>query len=284
MEATTKNHLQVNTPYNKAEILRAVAGFGVSRDNKGNVITRFKNTILKKWRSSDAYEVVNFKNAVTMLLGVIGGIMNPTAYSLTIKGAYQELKLKGRKITINGDVFFEMLWLTNSTDGTRVLSVRYGLFREICSNGACVTVDGSSYHQKHLTTYNVNEGMKEFMNELPKLNVNEQVAQIKALGRKTVSVRKLANALVNETGTKGNDKVWNLLVRKLSSSKTDALGEKEDALIEGINVPFKKMKKATLDKKLPAYKVFNCYTEIWRSLDASQIERETGKILEVING
>ena len=69
----------------------------------------------------------------------------------------------------------------------------------------------------------------------------------------------------------------------MGSSKTDRLADRKDALITGINVPYKKMTKEVLGTKLDAWKVFNCYTELWRSLDAGEVERETNKILSILN-
>ena len=275
--------MAATTPFNQAEILEAVKGFEVSRNRKTGVVTTKNNrVVLKQWRSSNNYEMVNFKDAVAQLLACAGKIFQAEFYDLKIGASFQELKLKGKQVIINGDVFHEMLWLTTSSDGTRMLSVRFGLMRQVCSNGMCITLKGSGFSLKHLVSNNVNEEMKQFFKSLPKVDVTKQVNILKKIGNKEVTVRKVATALVNN-GKKGNEKVWQLLVQKLQSSKTDRLGTKEDALITGINVPFKKMTKETLDAKLPAWTVLNCYTEIWRSLDASQIERETGKILEVLN-
>jgi hypothetical protein len=131
----------------------------------------------------------------------------------------------------------------------------------------------------------VNEELKKFMLELPKMDVTGQIKVLKGIGKKTITVKKLVEAI--NTKDKKNkiveSSVWKLLAKKFASSKTDALGTKEDAIVVGINVPIQKMTKETLDTKLSAWSVFNCYTELWRSLDSSGIERETNKILEILN-
>jgi hypothetical protein len=274
--------LAANEPYNKKAILDRTAMISVKKEG-GVIVTRDKGNIVSKFRPSKIYEIVDFNDAVKTLLSVIDGIFNPEFYNITVKAGYQELKLRGKSHKINGDVFHEMVWLTNSTDGTKRLSIRYGLMRQWCSNGAVMTYKGSSFRVKHLTTNNVNEELKAFMLQLPKLDVTKTIKRLKSIGGKTITVRELSDSLVNKIGKKGNDTIWKLLVDKMASSKTDRIGTKEDALITGIKVPFNEMTKETLDTPLDSWKVFNCYTELWRSLDAGEIERETNKILEILN-
>lgn len=270
------------TPYSKKAILKRVNSIKVTKE-RGYIVTRDGNRLISKWKPSKIYEKINFADAVSMLLNVIGILFTPENYTLTIKNGYQELKIQGKSHIINGETFHEMIWLTNSTDGTKQLAVRFGLMRQICSNGAVMTYKGTSFKMKHLTSNNVNEELQSFMKSLPKLDVTRQITELKKISQKEISVRELSNYLVNGIGKKGNDTIWNDLVRKLTSSKTDSLGTKQDALIKGINVPFNKMAKKTLDSKIPSWTVFNCYTELWRSLDASEIERETNKIMKVLN-
>lgn len=274
--------LAANTPYNKKAIMDRANQVTIE-NIKGTIITKDNGVHISSWKPSKIYEIVDFKDAVKTLLGVIGGIFNPLFYNMTVKSGYQELKLRGTSHIINGEVFHEMMWLTNSTDGTKILSIRYGLMRQICSNGAVATYKGSSFKVKHLMSNNVNEDMKVFMKSLPKLDVTHQIKKFKVIAKKTITIGKLSNALVNEIGTKGNDKIWSLMARKLISSKTDRLGDKFDAAITGINVPFVDMTKETLDIEIPAWNALQCYTEIWRSLDAGEIERETNKIMAILN-
>jgi uncharacterized lipoprotein YehR (DUF1307 family) len=274
--------LSVKTPYDRATIEERLKNFSVEVDN-GMVITKDGNKVLSKYASSKIYEVVNFKDAVDSMLEVIEGIFKPKTYMLTFKAGYQELKLQGASHVINGETFHEMVWLTNSTNGMRALSVRYGLMRQICSNGAVAMAEGSGFKMKHITNNNVNEELKKFMLELPSVNVKVQIKKLGDIAKKEITVEKLADSLVNKIGKEGNETVWKMLVKKFSSSATDKIGTKEDALIRGINVPFSEMTKETLETKIPAWSVFNCYTELWRSLDASQVERETNKILEILN-
>src|ERR1039458_5674654 len=119
------------------------------------------------------------------------------------------------------------------------------------------------------------------MTALPKLDCTHVVKALTEIGSKQVTVRRLAGAIVNGVGTKGNDTIWNMFVKKLSSSKTDRLGEIQDAMIQGINVPFAKLTRKTLDTKISAWKAYNCYTELWRARDASHIERESTKMIKI---
>jgi hypothetical protein len=280
--------IAATTPFNKKEILDRASQIVVSRNNHGMVITMDGGRVISKYKTTEAYEIVSFDDAVKQLLNAVDQIWGkdkPEFYHLTCRSGFQELKLRGKEHLINGDVFHEMLWLTNSTNGSRRLSVRYGLMRQICSNGACVTLAGSSFKIKHLTSYHVNDELKKFMMELPKMEVTTQVKVLRGIGKKTIAVKDLVEQI--NTRDKKNKlvetHVWKLLAKKFASSKTDSLGSKEDAIVTGINVPIQKMTKETLDTKLSAWQVFNCYTELWRSLDSSGIERETNKILEILS-
>lgn len=281
--ATTIDKLACTEPYSKKAILDRASKISVKKE-RGVIVTRDGGEVVSKFKPSKIYEIVDFSDAVKGLLAVIGGIFKPEFYNITVKAGYQELKLRGKSHTINGDVFHEMLWLTNSTDGTKRLSVRYGLMRQWCSNGAVMTYKGSSFQVKHLTTNRVNEELRKFMEELPKLDVSHTIKKLQVLNGKKITVHKLSDALINGVGKKGNDTIWKLLAAKMGSSKTDRIGTKEDALIKGINVNFRKMTKETKETRLDAWKVFNCYTELWRSLDAGEVERETNKIINILTG
>lgn len=275
------SNIAPTTPFNKKEII-AKASLITASIQDGIVTTKHGDVVVSTYKPTEAYELVNFSDAVKQLLNVVEKIYKPTTYALTVHSGFQELKLQGEKHVINGDVFHEMMWLTNSTNGSRRLSVRYGLMRQICSNGACVTEAGSSFKIKHLVSHKVNEELRKFMLSLPTLNVMNQVKALKKIGKKKITVREVIQG-INPDNKLVESSVWNLLVKKFTSSKTDALGSKDDALITGINVPVKKMTKEILDAEIPAWGVFNCYTELWRSLDASGIERETNKILAVLS-
>lgn len=278
------NSLSVNTPYDRVDINAKLDLFTLNISNGGTIETRYDGKLLSTFDPSEMYEVVNFKDAVTALIDVVENIFTPLAYKLSFKAGYQEFKLKGKEHEINGETFHEMLWLTNSSNGTKKMAVRYGLMRQICSNGM-VTFSkdgGAKFALKHLTANNVNEELKKFMLELPKLDVSKQIKRLDVVAKKSITVRSLSDALVNKVGKVGNETVWQLLVDKFSSSQTDRIGTKEDALIVGINVPYTKLTDEVLDTKIRAWDVLNCYTELWRSLDSGQVERETNKILEII--
>ena len=279
-----RTSLAPQNAYNEADIRNSVSGLTTVRRG-GNIITKNNGQVISAAKLSKGYEIVDFKDAVNLMLDVVGNIFSPNKYSISTLGGVQELKISGAEHTINGEVFHEMLWLTNSTDGSKRLSVRYGLMRQICSNGMCITLKGESLKVKHLKVNKVNKSMVAFFESLPALNCVEEIKVLNKLAKKEITVRSLMNKIVNETGTKGNDTIWSMFTKKLASSKTDrlgSLGTAEDALAEGINVPFQEMTKETLDAKIPAWTVLNCYTELWRARDASHIERETTKIVAML--
>jgi hypothetical protein len=261
--------------------MKRVSEVVITKSRKGTVTTKDGGKVISVYNPTEQYEIVQFSDAVAQLLAVVGSIFKPEFYAINIKTGFQELKLRGKEVIINGDVFHELIWLTNSSNGSRRLSVRYGLMRQVCSNGACITLKGTSFQIKHLVSNNVNEELKAFMKSLPKLDVMEQVRVIKSLNAKKIKVKDLITKLHPENKMEITPAFIDL-VKKFSSSKTDAIGTKKDALITGLNVPIKDMTKEILDTPINAYSIFNCYTELFRSADASMVEAQTNKILEVI--
>lgn len=271
--------------YSQAAVLRAVEPFAVSVTPGGSIVTTFADKTISSWTPTKIYELVDFKDVVREFVKAIKGKFEPKEFKITTNSKVQELKLKGETKTINGEVFHEMVWVTNSSNGMRVLTVRYGLMRQICSNGMIAgTKDTQTFKMKHLKSNNVNEELRQFMKHLPVVSTDDQVGRIERITNKNIKIGEVADVLVNKVGTEGNDRIWKLLATKLASSKTDSLGTEYDALKKGIKVDYDKIATDILETEVPAWNVFNCYTELWRSLDASEIERETNKILEVLEG
>lgn len=279
-----KTIIAATTPFNKKAIMDRVKQVEITKTTRGTVITKDNGVIISKFKPTNQYELVNFADAVAQLLAVVGTIFNPEFYQVNIKKGFQELKLRGAEHVINGDVHHEILWLTNSSDGSKRLSVRYGLMRQVCSNGLCVSTADASFKVKHLVSNNVNEELKHFMKSLPKLDVMEQVKVLKTISKKTIKVKDLIEGLGGSMDTKNKvaPAVWADLVAKFASSKTDRIGTKDDAKITGLRMPVKDMTKEVLDMPLESWKVLQCYTELFRSADASAIELHSNKITKVL--
>lgn len=267
--------------YNKKDIIDRASQIEISKTSRGAVITKDNGNVVSTYTPTEHYEIVQFSDAVETLLEVIGRIFKPEFYTINIKAGFQELKLRGSEHIVNGEVFHEMIWLTNSSNGSKRLSIRYGLMRQICSNGLCISLAGATFKVKHLTSNNVNVELKKFMRELPEMNVTRQVETLKKIAGKQIAVKDVIRGL-NPKNEVVETSVWNDLVNKFGSSKTDAIGTKDDALITGLKVPVKDMPKETLDTPLDSWKVLQCFTELFRSADASTIELQTTKIVDVL--
>ena len=103
--------LAATTPYNKKEIIEKASMITVTKKN-GIIITKNGDKVTSKYRATKAYEIVDFADAVKQLLNAVDKIYKPEFYQLTCHTGFQELKLRGKAVNINGDTFHEMMWLT----------------------------------------------------------------------------------------------------------------------------------------------------------------------------
>ena len=178
-----------------------------------------------------------------------------------------------------------MLSFISSSNKEKALQMNVGLFRQICTNGAVIGVKDESLtlKTKHFKQ-SLEDKIKEFAGQVPHLGDNflRQVQLIESLMGIKVDFKKLAKAMVrNEDFSHKPSGLINLkcLASKLLNSETDKLVNLNESQIKLLTTPdimLDSKNKATIE--LDAYKVFNCWTEIFRNRDSAKIQKESTRI------
>lgn len=281
--------ISVSLPYNRTKVLDDLNKLEVEQTGL-IVTTSYNNCVLKEAQVSDKYFAFDFPNFVGNLIPQVENYFTPSNYLLRMVGGRQELRLIGEEVKINGETFYRMLSILNSTDKSRALQMNIGLLRLVCMNGMTIGVPGESIqikgkHFKASLPDKIeifNEGLQRFRTIT--LQQKEFISDL--LGKK-ISYRALANALVrNEANEVVESKMKKLsrLAGKLLTSDTDRLltatEEQRNLLLKPELVLYSK---ETGDLELDAYRVLNCYSEVFRSNDSGKIARECSRIIGLID-
>lgn len=280
---------KIEMTYNKNDLINTLDKIVLSRDNN-NVCTYYNGKLLSNSTVSEKYEMFDFSNFSKNIVNNIEDYFQPEKYLIRISKGQQELRLIGEKKIINGDLYTKMFNILNSTDKSRSLQINIGLIRYICSNGVVVASkdEHSSIKTKHFKSI-MSDKIKEFEESLKNFNISidKQCETIESLSGKFVSFRELASKIaVDENGIISNNRMLKLraFCKKLLESNTDRLANLTNEQIVLLKEPYKFIRSElnTVDIEIPAYKAFNCWTEVFRSYDSSVIKRETNRILELI--
>ena len=281
------------TPFNANDLNKQLSQFKVSQNPVDLKVRTYmgKQKISEYQPGTKHYQLVDFGKMGKEFITQIGSKMKISNSNLSIAGGIQELRLYGDKFKIGKDEYFQQASLLSSTNGLRRFSVFAGLFRLICSNGAYTTVGESILHSaRH---YKSNEDILKAMQfNFGNLDnaFNGTKEQIERLMGKKVKLTTLKKGLVEKDGD--NAQKFLSFMAKLNVSRTDKLdatdiGAKAMKLVQLLGSPSATPKdllkiNPANDMTLDAYKVFQCYTEIFRAQSADIIAKETDKVLIAI--
>jgi len=283
------NLITTSLPYNKEAIVGKLAKLDLAHSN--NIVTTSYDARLMKTTSvSDKYFLFDFPQFVENMMPAIENYINPSNYKIHFSGGRQEIRLIGDKVEINGDVFYRMLSILNSTDKSRSLQMNMGLLRLVCTNGmfASVADEAVSIRGKHFKA-SLPEKIETFTEGISRFVeiTNNQTEVFANLIGKTISYRELANLLIRDQKTQDvlDWKVnkLNRFAHKLLFSQTDRLADvtlEQRTLLESSN---NIIIAGATDIEIPAYQAVNCWTEIFRSEDSSKMKRESQRILSLVD-
>jgi hypothetical protein len=274
--------------FNSQDLANELANIRVTENPVNGIINTYigsERTASYKPKSKN-YQVVDFATVGEAFADQVGKHLSIKKSKLDLYGGVQELRLYGDDITINGDTYANMACLMSSTDGTRTLRVAFGLIRWICSNGQISQQFGEHFKARHLKS---NEAVIKTL-DFDFGNIAQTFDHIsntiEPLAKKNVSLQEIKKSITEgPNGKVVNAKKFLSFAQKLLSSKTDRLTNKEataqqiKALQSG-EALFTTNKKFDMD--LNAYKAFQCYTEIFRSQDMGELQKETDRILSVV--
>ncbi len=256
-----------------------------------NPIKRTVNTYINDVRTasytpkSKNYQVVDFASVGQQFMDQVGQVLDIKKAKLDLYSGVQELRLMGDDVTINGDTYSNMACIMSSTDGTRTLRVAFGLIRWICSNGLISQQFGENFKVRHLKSND--QVLKALDFQFGNINqVFDHInGMIEPLATKTVKFSDIRDGIAETTkdGKIKNQKKFINFASKLLNSKSDRLknptAQQVKALQSGQALLTTNKK---FDMDLNAYQAFQCYTEIFRSQDMGELQKETDRILDIL--
>jgi len=269
--------------FNAAAVKADLNRFSVETAPTGAIITRIdgQGVTAKYTPKSQNYQVLDFAKVGAGFIDQVGAHLDIKHAKVDLYGGVQELRLYGDDVEINGDKYSNMACLMSSTDGTRTLRVAYGLIRWICSNGMVSMQTGEHFKVRHLKS---NEKV------LQALDMNfgaidstfdKIMNTIAPLANKEIQLSTIRDSIVEDKMK--NAPKYLKFVGKLLNSKTDRLQNLTKQQVKALTSGEALLTtNRDFDMALNAYQAFQCYTEIFRSQDLGEIQKETDRILAIV--
>ena len=264
--------------YEKSELLSKINSIQIYRTGN-QVITKFLDRIINTTNVSSLYEVFDIRSFMISKIDQLELNFNITHYKFKVNRGIQELVLLSDSVTINDTKYYKAFFILNSSDKSRRLNLNMGLYREDNDSYLVNSIKNISLSKKHLS------GVTKMAEDVSKLiNVetfDEQINCIKSLIGEKVLLSNVRNIIVDKD-LKINHSKFDALKNSLRFSKTDKINLFSN---DQINTLKKTSEELVLDHNndilLDAYKVFNCYIQIFSRYDSYIVKKETDKILRI---
>lgn len=278
---------KIRRAYNADEIKESIGKIGTFH-KMNKLVTTYDGRIVCETNISKKYFDFDFTKFTSEVLDEIEDYFTPEHYTLKISAGFQELRLVGEELTINGERYAKMFNLLNSTNREYALQMNIGLIR--LSNGTGVVLNTADINAGMLSRHfyiALPERVKTFVEKLKTFNIviDKQAVLLERMSTETVSFSEVVKKFIAETDKKTG---------KVSSSaklRTEALGKKLlKSGITGITAdqvkllsnPTEAMKGKKVDVEVSAEKMLNVYTEIYKNYNSCVQRTETERILRAI--
>ena len=258
--------------YTKEELISKLEKLNIERIGN-TVITKFNDKIIKTTDVSDRYEVFDIVSYIKSKLELIEKNFDIKEYDLTISGGIQDLKLYSDKIDINGITFHKSFYITNSTDKSRRLSFRVGLFSDKKNIHFVNPYEELDFSKKHYT--GINNSVDEVFKNIDKEVFDEQIESLKSLVGHQIKLSNIKRVIIG-------DKKTNIGFKKFLSFKNAVLNYRMFELDS--NQKFEMDRKTDdikNDFELDAFNVLLTYLKIFSKQDSVNLKKESERILEL---
>lgn len=270
---TTKPFLQ----WNKTELFNEIDKIEIFREGD-QVITKFHDRIISNTNVSKLYEIFDLSSFLKSKIEQIEENFNINYYRLTVKGGVQELVLLSDEVTIGDVKFHKSFYILNSTDKSRRLNMNMGLFRSDNKSYVVGSIKNMSLSKKHLK--GVTDAAEQESQKIDVESFDEQINSIKSLIGESVYLSKVREIIVDKD-LKINHRKFDALKNMLVSSTTDRVSV-TDSQFKTLTTPSETLTfDSSNDFYVDAFKVFNCYIQVFSNQDSSIVKRETEKILKI---
>jgi hypothetical protein len=265
-------------PYDLSELFTKIDAIEITR--QGNqVITKYFDRVINTTEVSHIYEVFDIRAFMKAKIDQLAHNFNMRWYKFVMKRGIQELTILSDDVEINGTNYYKAFFILNSSDKSRRLNMNMGLYRADNNSYLVSAIRNMSLSKKHLR--GVTQSAEEVSQSIDIETFDEQIAGIKSLVGERVLLSKVREIILDKD-LKVNHMKFDALKNSLRWSKTDKMDSLSSEQIKTLMVPSEKL---TLDHQndfsIEAYKVFNCYIQVFSRQDSYVVKRETEKILKI---
>lgn len=261
--------------YNKSELLERLGNLEIERINN-TVITKFRGKVIKTAEVSNIYEVFDIVNYIKDKIDLIENNFKIDRYSLKIKGGVQDLKLISDNVEINGINFNKAFYITNSTDKSRRLSFRVGLFSDRKNIHYVNSYKELDFNKKHYS--GINKKVNETFQNIDKQVFDEQIESLESLVGHQIKLSNIKKVIMGDdvdnfkTSDKNRFLVFKNAVLNYGMFKLDS-DEKFEM--------YRRTCEIRHDFQLDAFNVLLSYLRIFNQKDSVILKRESKRILEL---
>ena len=263
--------------WDKTQLFSEIDAIQIYREGD-QVITKYHGNVISNTDVSKLYEVFDLSAFLKSKIEQIEENFNINYYRLTIRGGVQELILLSDEVTIGDVKFHKSFYILNSTDKSRRLNMNMGLFRSDNKSYIVGSIKNMSLSKKHLK--GVTDAAEQESQKIDVESFDEQINSIKSLIGESVMLSKVREIIVDKD-LKINHRKFDALKNMLIQSQTDRISV-TDAQMKTLSTPSESLTfNSSNDFYVDAFKVFNCYMQIFSNQDSAVVKRETEKILKI---
>jgi len=265
-------------PYDLGELFTKIDAIEITR--QGNqVVTKYFDRVINTTEVSPIYEVFDIRAFMKAKIDQLAHNFNMRWYKFVMKRGTQELTILSDDVEINGTQFYKAFFILNSSDKSRRLNMNMGLYRADNNSYLVNSIRNMSLSKKHLR--GVTQSAEEVSQAIDVETFDEQIAAIRSLVGERVLLSKVREVILDKD-LKVNHMKFDALKNSLRWSKTDKMDSLSSEQIKTLMTPSEKL---TLDHhndfSIEAYKVFNCYIQVFSRQDSYVVKKETEKILKI---
>jgi hypothetical protein len=265
-------------PYDLSELFTKIDAIEITR--QGNqVITKYFDRVINTTEVSHIYEVFDIRAFMKAKIDQLAHNFNMRWYKFVMKRGIQELTILSDDVEINGTSYYKAFFILNSSDKSRRLNMNMGLYRADNNSYLVSAIRNMSLSKKHLR--GVTQSAEEVSQTIDVETFDEQIAGIKSLVGERVLLSKVREIILDKD-LKVNHMKFDALKNSLRWSKTDKMDSLSSDQIKTLMTPSEKLTlNHTNDFSVDAYKLFNCYIQVFSRQDSYVVKRETEKILKI---
>jgi hypothetical protein len=265
-------------PYNKIELINKINSVEIYRLGS-QVVTKYQNRVVNTSEVSSLYEVFDIKSFLLSKINQLEANFNILYYRFALKKGRQELTLLSDSVEINNTPYYKSFFILNSSDKSRRLSMNMGLYRADNDSYMVAAIRNMSLSKKHLR--GVTKLAEDVSQSIDIETFDEQIEAIRSLVGERVLLSKVKEIILDKD-LKINHSKFDALKNSLRWSKSDRLDALNSEQIKTLMTPSDKLViDHHNDFSIDAYKIFNCYLQVFSRQDSYVVKKETEKILKI---